>query len=154
MKKIYLFDWGDTLMVDFPGVSGKMYRWDHVETAPFAEEVLKRLAETALIYIATGAEDSNVEEIYKAFERVGLHRYITGIFCRQNTGFSKPETDFYLTILKHFSVSPDCITMVGDSLEKDILPCIKLGFNTIWLSREKSERAPAGVRVIPDLSHM
>jgi predicted HAD superfamily phosphohydrolase YqeG len=31
MIDIYLFDWGDTLMVDFPGVPGKMCNWIIVE---------------------------------------------------------------------------------------------------------------------------
>jgi len=28
---VYLFDWGDTLMVDFPGTPGKMCDWQVVE---------------------------------------------------------------------------------------------------------------------------
>ena len=28
---VYLFDWGDTLMVDFPGTPGKMCDWEIVE---------------------------------------------------------------------------------------------------------------------------
>ena len=27
----YLFDWGDTLMTDFPDASGKMCDWEHSE---------------------------------------------------------------------------------------------------------------------------
>lgn len=26
MIEVYLFDWGDTLMVDFPGVTGKKWK--------------------------------------------------------------------------------------------------------------------------------
>ncbi|MBD1571604.1 HAD family hydrolase, partial [Aliivibrio sp. S10_S31] len=28
MRKAYLFDWGDTLMVDFPNTQGKMCNWE------------------------------------------------------------------------------------------------------------------------------
>lgn len=31
MSKTYLFDWGDTLMVDFPDQEGKMCNWSKVE---------------------------------------------------------------------------------------------------------------------------
>jgi putative hydrolase of the HAD superfamily len=69
--EIYLFDWGDTLMVDFPGVSGKMCDWDIVEAVDGSREVLEHLARHAQIYIATGAAESTELDIRKAFDRVG-----------------------------------------------------------------------------------
>ncbi len=75
---IYLFDWGDTLMVDLPGFSGKMCDWATVEAVDGAQEVLEYLAERARIYIATGAADSTEFEIGQAFNRVGLDRFVSG----------------------------------------------------------------------------
>ena len=72
MKEVYLFDWGDTLMVDFPGMAGKMCDWTVVETVEGAREVLAVLSQKARIYVATGAADSTESEIKRAFERVGL----------------------------------------------------------------------------------
>ena len=40
MTEIFLFDWGDTLMVDFPGVPGKMCDWDKVEAGEILFEVI------------------------------------------------------------------------------------------------------------------
>ncbi len=54
MIDIYLFDWGDTLMVDFPGVPGKMCDWEIVEAVTGAKEALAALSKHAQIYIATG----------------------------------------------------------------------------------------------------
>ncbi|TOF26880.1 hydrolase, partial [Vibrio parahaemolyticus] len=31
MSKVYLFDWGDTLMIDFPDQIGKMCDWVNVQ---------------------------------------------------------------------------------------------------------------------------
>ncbi len=41
MTEVYLFDWGNTLMVDFPVVSGKMCDWETVEVVEGAEEALR-----------------------------------------------------------------------------------------------------------------
>lgn len=38
MKDVFLFDWEDTLMVDFPGVPGKMCDWDVVQAVAGAEK--------------------------------------------------------------------------------------------------------------------
>lgn len=154
MKNIYLFDWGDTLMVDTPGIVGKMCDWEYVEATCFAEEALKKISQKASIYIATAAADSTPEDIEKAFKRVGLNKYIKGYFCRQNIGFTKPAPEFYLAIIKKLSVNPDSVTMVGDSYEKDILPCHKLGFNTVWLTSQQNKEIPEGIRIIANLSEL
>ncbi|TON05786.1 hydrolase, partial [Vibrio parahaemolyticus] len=31
MSKVYLFDWGDTLMNDFPDQTGKMCDWENIQ---------------------------------------------------------------------------------------------------------------------------
>lgn len=154
MKQIYLFDWGNTLMVDIPGMKGKMCDWDHVETIPFAEEALKTISSTASVYIATAAAESSPSDIEKAFRRVGLSHYINGYFCRQNTGFTKPDPDFYRAIIKTLSVETSAVTMVGDTLEQDILPCHRLGVKTIWLTSDPQKEAPKGVRIIAGLHEL
>ncbi len=154
MKNIYLFDWGDTLMVDFPGVAGKMCDWEYVKAVHFADEALRKISADASIYVATAAAESTPEDIEKAFKRVRLNKYINGYFCKQNIGFTKPAPEFYLAIIEKLSVKPNSVTMVGDSLEKDILPCHKLGLNTIWLTSGQSKEVPEGVRVIESLSEL
>ena len=154
MKNIYLFDWGDTLMVDFKGVPGKMCDWETVETVPYAEEALRQISQTASIYIATAAAQSTPEDIKKSFSRVRLDKYIKGYFCKQNTGFTKPAPEFYLAIINALSVDVGSVTMVGDSLDNDILPCHKLGFDTIWLTSEPTKGVPEGVRIIKSLNKL
>ncbi|MCP4120064.1 MAG: HAD family hydrolase [Desulfobacteraceae bacterium] len=154
MKEIYLFDWGDTLMVDTPGMAGKMCDWEYVEATRFAGEALKEISLRASIYVATAAAESTPEDIEKAFKRVGLNKYIKGYFCKQNTGFTKPAPEFYLAIIKQLSVNPSSVTMVGDNLEKDILPCHGLGFNTVWVTSEANKEVPEGVLTIADLGEL
>ena len=74
MTSAYLFDWGDTLMVDFPGVAGKMCDWEVLEVVAGAEQTLAHLSQAGPLYIAINAAESNEAEIENAFERVGLAR--------------------------------------------------------------------------------
>ncbi|GGZ60324.1 hydrolase [Paraglaciecola chathamensis] len=132
VSKIYLFDWGDTLMVDFPSANGKMHLWQNVETVKGATTTLKQLAQKHDIYIATNAADSNEQDIQQAFERVNLAQYISGYFCFANTGLHKTSADFYQHIIKRLNVEASSITMVGDTFAKDVLPALESGINAVW----------------------
>ncbi|MDO6775961.1 MULTISPECIES: hypothetical protein [unclassified Shewanella] len=66
MKAIYLFDWGDTLMVDFTDEQGKMCHWEKVKAVDGAIETLAYLSSSADIYVATGAADSAEVDIKQA----------------------------------------------------------------------------------------
>ena len=60
MKQVYLFDWGDTLMVDDPMQAGHMKDWPEVSEVAGAAEMLAALAQSAVIYVATGAENTTI----------------------------------------------------------------------------------------------
>jgi FMN phosphatase YigB (HAD superfamily) len=149
---VYLFDWGDTLMIDFPGVPGKMCDWEKVEAVSGAQEVLATLAKHSEIYIATGAADSTELEIKSAFERVGLSQYISGYFCKSNLGMSKGTPEFLKAILEKLNISSARVAMVGDNFEKDIIPAISVGIQPIWFTEQNIKNNPPNVKVINQLS--
>ena len=78
MVKILLFDWGNTIMVDF-NLPGPMFTWERVAWVPGAEEALKALAGYVLC-IATNAGKSDSEAVKKGLARVGADRYFSFIF--------------------------------------------------------------------------
>lgn len=131
---IYLFDWGNTLMVDFPHADGKMYEWDYVEVVPQAKETLVKLSKEHQIYIATSASDSGLEEVQRAFQRVDLDQYISGYFCFSNIGIKKNCAEFYHAVAKKLGVKARELTMVGDLPDKDIYPALEAGLNAIWFN--------------------
>lgn len=133
----YLFDWGDTLMVDFPNQSGKMKDWPHVKICDNAQQVLAFLSQKAKIHIATSARDSQPEDIQQAFALGGLAKYIDNYFCRYNTGFGKDKREFYTTIIGNLGVLPAKIVMTGDNLHRDVLPCLELGMQAVLLDTTK-----------------
>ena len=151
MIKVYLFDWGDTLMVDSPDFNGKMCDWEIVEAVHGAKEALETLSKHAKIYIATGAADSTELEIKLAFERVGLSQFISGYFCKANLGVSKGSPQFFKSILKKLNVPAANVAMVGDNLEKDIKPALAVGIQPFWLTLN-SNLALDDVNVIKALS--
>lgn len=134
MTRIYLFDWGDTLMVDFPNQEGKMCHWDRVEAVEGAVETLSTLAKSHSIYVATNAADSTEADIKAAFQRVGLAQYITGYFCKSNLGIGKGSPEFFHAIVRELKSDYHSVVMVGDSLDNDVLPAIDAGIDAIWFN--------------------
>ena len=152
MINVYLFDWGDTLMVDFPGVTGKMYDWDIVEAVSGAKKALEVLSKHSQIYIATGAADSTELEIKLAFDRVGLSQFISGYFCKANLGLSKGSPEFLKSILVKLNTPAVNVAMVGDNFEKDIKPAISVGIQPIWFTQNHIGTIPDNIKVINKLS--
>ncbi|MFT5677043.1 MAG: FMN phosphatase YigB (HAD superfamily) [Paraglaciecola sp.] len=155
MSKIYLFDWGDTLMIDNPEAQGKMCQWRSVTAVDDAADALAFLSQTSPIFIATNAADSSENEIKLAFERVGLSKYISGYFCQSNLGLSKETPGFYDSIISKLGVEASSVTMVGDTYEKDILPSLQAGLNAIWLNpRASDEKCGEFCRQIKNLREL
>ncbi|MCW8333442.1 HAD family hydrolase [Vibrio paucivorans] len=138
MAKVYLFDWGNTLMVDFP-LPGKMCDWPKVEAVDGADQMLSELSKTNQVFIATSAVESSEQDIQRAFERVGLSEYISGYFCKQNLGILKGSAEFYRAIVERLNVEANQVIMVGDTLEKDITPAIEAGISAIWFNPSSSD---------------
>lgn len=136
LTKTVLFDWGNTLMIDFPDAQGKMCDWETVREVSGAQALLAELSKHHNIYIATNAADSSKTDIICAFERVGLSQYIDGYFCKASIGLSKYEPGFYPAIIAQLGIKPQEITMIGDTLEKDIYPALEAGLQAVWLNTE------------------
>lgn len=132
MTPIYLFDWGDTLMVDNPSQTGKMCDWPRVEATPQALETLRELSFHAQVYIATNADESSEADIQRAFARVGLDEFIQGYFCKQTLGIAKGTPEFFERILTKLNARAVDVTMVGDMLDNDILPALDAGIQAVW----------------------
>lgn len=139
--RIYLFDWGDTIMVDFPQQQGKMCEWPRVEVVSGADAMLAELSQWCPVYIATNAQDSSESEIQLAFCRANLSRYISGYFCFHNLGIAKDDPEFYRTITSRLGAPANKITMTGDQWDKDIAPAAKAGLSTNWFNPSQNEVA-------------
>lgn len=154
-QKIFLFDWGDTLMRDFADASGKMCDWYKVEAVDGAFEVLQKLSQQYPVYVATNAAESQELEIRHAFDRVDLARFIRGYFCKANLGIDKNHPQFYSSIARELDVEPENLIMVGDTLDKDILPAVESGLNAVWFNhRQQEAKITGGYEQITHLSQL
>jgi putative hydrolase of the HAD superfamily len=142
--KHYLFDWGDTLMVDIPNQTGPMCDWPKVQIVDGAKACLQRLSQHAQCHLATNAEDSTESQIRLALKRAGLSEHINHIFCRENLGVGKTDVSYYQKITDKLNVNPDQLTMVGDSLERDVHQALKAGIKAVWFN-------PSNVDVVSDI---
>ncbi|MEZ8018066.1 HAD family hydrolase [Vibrio splendidus] len=148
LTEVVLFDWGNTLMVDFPDAQGKMCNWETVQEVSGARVLLAELSKTHQVYVATNAGDSSKDDIIHAFARVGLSQYISDYFCKASIGFSKYDLGFYPAIISKLGVEPQHITMVGDTLENDIYPALEAGLQAVWLNTQGTDLQSAHPNVM------
>jgi putative hydrolase of the HAD superfamily len=136
--KYILFDWGDTLMKDFPN-ERPMLEWDYVEAVAGAGEVLNRLGPQAVLIVATSAAVSDESQIRGALARVGLDTHIQKIYCFKNTGLKK-SAEFYRHVLRDLGAAPGETVMVGDSFSNDVLAANQAGLYAVWFNPENEDR--------------
>ena len=121
-------------MVDLPNQTGPMCDWPQVQVVDGAKACLQRLSQHAQCHVATNAEDSTEAQIRLALKRVGLSEHIQHIFCSENLGVGKTDTDYYQKITHKLKVIPEHITMVGDSLERDVHQALRSGIKAVWFN--------------------
>src|SRR5512139_3740973 len=115
-----LFDWGDTVMHDYPERTNPMVEWETVEVVEGIADVLAYLHSTGRrIVLATSAAISDEDQIRGALARGGLDMYFSCIYCFKNTQLPKGE-EFYRYILNDLALPASDGLMVGDGFEKDI----------------------------------
>ena len=148
--KNILFDWGNTLMVDFKDIPGPMCDWEKVEAIPNAAKTLEQLSKTTKCYVATNAGDSSGDKVMKALNRVGLGEFITKVFSSSDIGAEKPSAEFFNFILAELNCRPDEVVMIGDHLDKDVRAAQAVGINAIWFNPNKLP-IPQGIKSIHSL---
>jgi putative hydrolase of the HAD superfamily len=134
-----LFDWGDTVMRDYPERTNPMVEWETVEVVEGIADVLAYLHSTGRrIVLATSAAISDEEQIRGALKRGGLDTYFSHIYCFKNTQLPKGE-EFYRYILNDLALSASDGLMVGDGFEKDIQIPNQLGMYGVWFNPKSDE---------------
>ncbi len=139
MIQALIFDWGDTIMRDFPEKEGPMVLWDHVEWIPGAEKALKQLHDKFVMVIATNAGQSDTQAMIKALERVGAGQYFQYYFSSKDLKFEKPDVRFFKTICEQIGLLPEQCAMIGNLYEKDIIGAKQSGMFTVLFDEKQSE---------------
>jgi FMN phosphatase YigB (HAD superfamily) len=132
--KHYLFDWGNTLMVDIPQQTGPMCDWPQIEVVSGAKACLVQLSQKSSCHLATNARDSNETQIRLALQRVDLNDKLIKVFCYANLGMGKDDPNYFKQIVLLLNAQPEEVTVIGDSLENDVYPALSAGLGAIWFN--------------------
>jgi len=136
MIKALIFDWGDTVMRDFPDCKGPMADWEHVEWIPFMEDALKILFPKYICCIASNAGYSDSTVMYKALKRIGADKYFHYLFTSKDLGYEKPDPRFFQKIAEEIKTDPSECVMIGNIYEKDISGAKAVGMKTIFFNEK------------------
>lgn len=134
-----LFDWGDTIMRDYPAITTPMVGWETLEVIDSIANLLADLDSSGRrIVLATSAATSDESQICGALARVGLDQYFSHIYCFKNTQLSKGEA-FYRHILSDLDIPASDMMMVGDGFEKDVQAANAVGIFAVWFNPTSAE---------------
>ena len=150
-----VFDWGDTVMRNFPQFEGPMCSWPRVEAVPGIRAGLEVLGRSSILALATNAVDSDEADIRKALERCDLSEYFDRVFCFRQLGVRKPEGAFYRGVLDQLGMPPASAFMVGDDLEADVLAANTVGIRAVWFNAASTESRTGDLhRTVHDLGQL
>jgi len=142
-----LFDWGDTVMRDYPEITIPMVEWETIEVIEGIADVLEYLYSSGRrIVLATSASISNESQIRGALARGGLDTYFSHIYCFKNTNLPKGE-EFYRYILNDLGISASDALMVGDGFEKDVQAANAVGIFAVWFNPRSDETRSGNLQV-------
>ncbi|RKL65151.1 HAD family hydrolase [Salipaludibacillus neizhouensis] len=135
--KALIFDWGDTLMWDFPELDGPMAYWEKIEAVPGMNHALEMACKDYICCVASNAGDSTTELMGEALNRVDLRKYFNFLFTSRELGVTKPNLDFFNKIVSNLHLKPEECIMIGNDYEKEIVPSKAVGMHTIFFTEER-----------------
>lgn len=68
----------------------------------------------------------------------GILKYFDAVAASAELGMAKPDKAIFLKALEMLDCSPEKAVMIGDRLDNDIYPAMKLGMGTIWIKQGPS----------------
>jgi FMN phosphatase YigB (HAD superfamily) len=136
MIRALLFDWGNTVMIDF-NLPGPMFEWPKVSWVAGAEESLKALSLSYPCYIATNAGQSDSTAVIKGLKRVGADKYFSGVFASADIGYEKPDIRFFQEIIHKLEIPASEIVMIGDNYVKDIIGARNCGMKAVFYNHSR-----------------
>lgn len=70
-----------------------------------------------------------------------LDRFLSAVIDSSRVGIFKPDAAIFTAALKMLRAAPESAVMIGDSIDKDLVPARALGMRTVWLQTDRSRSA-------------
>ncbi|MDO4466280.1 MAG: HAD family hydrolase [Bacillota bacterium] len=143
-----LFDLLQLSNVDAKGIA-RYYREisiEKLELFPNIEMVLAKLKENYTLAILSNAQRMHVEKEIQA-----ILPYFDYVFISGDYGCRIPAKEFYQIALEKISCTT--FTMIGDTVENDILPAISLGGKAIQILSPYQEKSSVSLGYVDPFSY-
>ena len=115
------------------------YEYDHWQADPEALPLLKDLAARGLrLGMFSNATDDSF--IQRLVDRFGFRPWLEPALSSAGTGIRKPDPAAFAPILDVWGLEPGSITVVGDTLDADILGANRAGMQGVWIRARQDAR--------------
>ena len=136
-----------------PAVLDVVYAATQQHTA-HSRAVLRQLAARRPLVLVSNFY-GNISTVLREFDFDGLFSHVVESAV---VGVRKPDPQIFLLGVEALAMRPGQVTVVGDSIDKDILPARAAGCHTVWLQGEQWTDAPVDTtipdRIISDLKEL
>lgn len=83
--------------------------------------------------------NGDLEQQTDKLSRTGILKFFDVVTTSSEYDYSKPNPKLYESILERFNIDKNEMIMIGDQVEKDVLPCLSIGIDAIWLNRKNKD---------------
>ncbi len=132
MIQVLVFDWGNTVMKEYPEYLGAMVNWPKVAAVEGIESALASLHGRYRLVIGTNAQNSSTSQVRAALERVHLGSYFTDVLTYAELNARKPDEAFYRAIEARLGMQSGEGMMIGDIYSVDVLGAWNAGWRSAW----------------------
>ena len=116
-----------------------------IRQTAFSRQVLNRLSESYPLALVSNFY-GNMPTVLREF---GLDTLFRTVVESAEVGIRKPDPQIFRLGVEALGLPPGEVTVVGDSIKKDILPAKAIGCRTVWLQGEGWDDHP-GDTTAPD----
>lgn len=88
------------------------------------------------IYLISNSGLLSSSATLELLKKLKLYKMFKKIYLSENFPYCKPSVEFFKIPVEEFNLRNEEILMIGDSLEKDIMPCKKLNIDTYWIKND------------------
>ena len=96
---------------------------------PDTNKVLKNLASKYKLGIIANQSAGTQSRI----EKWGIDKYFDVVIASAEAGLAKPDLRIFYMALEQANCLPKEAVMIGDRLDNDIAPALKIGMKTVWV---------------------
>ena len=134
-------------------LTNSLYEATVKETAKSREVLLQLKQQYPMVLVSNFY--GNIATVLKEFKLDGI---FDKIIESAVVGVRKPDPQIFTLGVEALGMQPDEVVVVGDSMDKDIIPAGKAGCHTVWFKGEgwtndPVDESPAG-KVITDLTQL